>query len=82
MCIRDRSCTEAALRGVAMFVTDPLEMNEGHFAPGQEIEIVPHDAAKIAARLEYYLEHPDQLRALAEGGANAVRRIYLSLIHI
>ncbi len=70
------SCTEAALRGVAMFVTDPLEMNEGHFAPGQEIEIVPHDAAEIAARLEYYLEHPDQLRALAEGGANAVRRIY------
>ena len=64
------------LRGVAMFVTDPLEMNEGHFAPGQEIEIVPHDAAEIAARLEYYLEHPDQLRALAEGGANAVRRIY------
>lgn len=70
------SCTEAALRDVALFVTDPLDMNEGRFAPGEEIEIIPHDAQVVARLFEEYLRDPERLSALARGSAAAVRRIY------
>ena len=38
------SCTEAALREVAILATDPLQMNEGRFVQGEEIDILPHEA--------------------------------------
>ena len=59
---------DAALRKVAMFCTDPLNLNEGRFASGREIEIVPHDAEAIALRIEHYYRNPQKLSDLAARG--------------
>ena len=70
------SCTEAALREVAILATDPLQMNEGRFVQGEEIDILPHEAELWTEKVEYYLQNPAKLRDLAKGSARAVRRIY------
>jgi glycosyltransferase involved in cell wall biosynthesis len=64
------SCVEAALKGVAMFVTDPLSMNSVHqmnnvYENGENIEIIQPDVADVVSKIQYYLVNPERLRRLA-----------------
>ncbi|MEG2021473.1 MAG: glycosyltransferase, partial [Oscillospiraceae bacterium] len=70
------ACTEAASREVAIFATDILSLNNDHFIPKKEIEIIPHNANEIMHLIEYYLHEPEKLKTLKQNGAKAVRRIY------
>lgn len=70
------SATDAAACGVAMFVTDPLGLNDGHFIDKVEMEIIEHDVEYIVSRVEYYYNNPLELTRLAEKGKEKVNRIY------
>jgi len=68
--------TDAALRGVAMFSTDPLNLGAGQYEQGTVIEIIPHDAKKITATIETYIADPARLLRLSENGYTLVNKIY------
>lgn len=64
------SCMEAGLCGVAVFCSDPLGQNIA-FRDGEEIVIVPRDAAEIVRLIEPYYQSPGKLYQLAEHGKRA-----------
>lgn len=68
--------TDAAIRDVAMFLTDPLSLNQGRFVDGKEIVIVRHDADDVVKRISYYLDKPEELRDLCMNGHKKVRELY------
>lgn len=75
------SCVEAGLRGVAMFLSDSLQLNrrlDGSPAlePGVEFELITRDAEMIAAKIEFYARDRAALRALSERGRLAILREY------
>lgn len=75
------SCVEAGLRGVAMFLSDPLQLNrrlDGTPAlePGVEFELITRDVEMIAARIAFYAEDRAALRSLSERGRLAILREY------
>jgi hypothetical protein len=69
------SCTEAGLRKVAMFCTDELNLNI-KFIDGTDIVIIPHDSQKIVDILNYYYDHPLELKRIAENGSVRIRDVY------
>lgn len=75
------SCVEAGLRGVAMFLSDSLELNRRldgtpALVPGKEFELITRDADGIAARIEFYAGDREALRRLSESGRLAILREY------
>lgn len=68
--------TDAATRKVAMFCTDPLDLNNNRFTEGEEIVIVEHDAEKIVEKIEYYINNPEKLKDICEKGCEKVETIY------
>lgn len=76
------SVTEAASRGVAMFASDPLFLNEGAFADQREIVIIGNDPQEIAAQIEIYYSDPEKLRKLAENGQAKTRELYGSQLQL
>lgn len=75
------SCVEAGLRGVAMFLSDSLNLNRRldgthGLAPGEEFELITRDADGIAARIEFYAGDRAALRTLSERGRLAILREY------
>ncbi len=68
--------TDAALRGVAMFCSDPLDLNRGVFKDGIEIVIIEAEAEAIAAQVEYYLRKPEALKTVGEAGCRRCREVY------
>lgn len=66
-------CIEAALCGCAVFLTDPLQLNDGRFRDREELVLIPPEPAGIAALVREYLHDPPRLRALAEQGERAMR---------
>ena len=74
--------TDAALRDVAMFITDPLSLNNGRFVDGQEIVIIKHNKEDILKRIVYYLNEPEKLKALCENGHRKVKELYSYEIQI
>ncbi len=68
--------TDASLRKVAMFVTDPLKLNEGRFKNGEEIVLVKHDVNDIVKKISYYINNPNKLRRVAERGYNKSNTLY------
>lgn len=73
------ACVEAAVEGVAMFLTDSLGLNRTQkgdpiFLPGVEFERITRDVNAIAALLLHYHDDRDRLRTLAERGRAAVLR--------
>ena len=68
--------TDAALRRVAMFCTDPLDSNQGAFRVGDEIEIIEPDAESIAERIKFYFANPAELKLLAERGYQKSQQLY------
>jgi glycosyltransferase involved in cell wall biosynthesis len=69
-------CIEAALCGVAMFVSDELAMNEGRLKNGEEVVIIPRGPEQIAELVEKYVADPERLARLAENGQRAVRDLF------
>ena len=69
------SCTEAGLRKVAMFCTDELDLNI-KFIDGTDIVLIPHDSDKIVDILNYYYDHPLELKRIAENGSVRIRDVY------
>ncbi len=74
-------CVEAALCGVAMLVTDPLQQNPG-YADGQELFLLDHRdgaeplAAQIACTVRELAADPQRLARVAQAGAMLTRRLY------
>ncbi|MBC8030749.1 MAG: glycosyltransferase family 4 protein [Pyrinomonadaceae bacterium] len=63
-------CVEAGLCGVAVFCTDPLELNVA-FEDGEEIVIVPRDVEGICQLIEKHYRDYDSLVQLARRGQKA-----------
>lgn len=58
-------CIEAGLCGVAVFCSDPLDLNPC-FVDGEDIAIIPLDAQSVADRILEYYHAPQRLYGLAE----------------
>ena len=69
-------CIEAALCGVALFISDELSMNEDRLKDGEEVVIIPREPEHIADLLEEYVNDPEQLARLAENGQRAIRNLF------
>lgn len=69
-------CVEAALCGTAMFVTDPLGMNEGRLKDDEEVVIIPSEPEQIARIIERYMFEPAKLTLLAQNGKRAVQKLF------
>lgn len=66
---------EAGLNGVAVFCTDPLNMNET-YKSGEEIEIISTDSNKIRMLIEKYYKDPTSLYCLSNKGKIKFREIF------
>ena len=66
---------EAALCGVALVITDPLEQNR-LFTEGRDVVITQADAGEITQRIFAVLAEPDGLRRLGQEGLRTTRRAY------
>jgi glycosyltransferase involved in cell wall biosynthesis len=68
-------CIEAALCGVAVFCTDPLNQNIA-FKDGEEIVIVPRDVESICQLIEKYYDDYDALVRLGQRGREAFKAAF------
>jgi glycosyltransferase involved in cell wall biosynthesis len=69
------TCVDAGLRKTAIFCTDELGLNT-QFADREELVIIPHDAGQVTSILEYYYQHPEQLKNIAEKGSRRIKQLY------
>ncbi len=70
-------CVDAGLRKTAIFCTDELGLNKiKAFSEGEEIVIIPHNAATITRTVESYYHNPGKLKALAEKGSLKIKQLY------
>ncbi|MGY1885753.1 FkbM family methyltransferase [Blastococcus sp. SYSU DS0753] len=69
------SCVEAALCGVALVATDPLDQNR-LYTDGRDIHMPRADAADIASRILDMVSEPDGVRRIAQAGLRTTRRAY------
>ncbi|MCK0206465.1 glycosyltransferase [Starkeya koreensis] len=67
--------SDAMLNEVALFCTDPLNLNCA-FVDGRDIVIVPYDVDAIVEKLSWYREHPHELAELARNGRKQAARAY------
>ena len=75
------SCVEAALKGVAMFITDPLSMNTV-YEEGKEIIIIEPSVDDVVEKIQYYHAHPEALRQLALNGQERTRYLFDDAIQL
>lgn len=68
--------TDAALREVALFCSDPLELNQQRFKDDSEIVIISTQPDEIVSRIEQYYKQPQKLKQLAQQGAKRVKQLY------
>jgi hypothetical protein len=69
------SCVEAALCGVAVFASDPLQQNRT-FTDRRDIHMPEASAPDIVARICQMLAEPGGLRRVAQAGLHTARRAY------
>lgn len=70
------SCTEAGLRGIAVFAVDEFNSASGRFTDGEDIVLIRYDLMAIVEKVESYYSEPEALRALGERGAQRIRELY------
>lgn len=75
------SCVEASLKGVAMFITDPLSLNTV-YQDGVAIEIIEPSVENVVSKLQYYVANPDKLRDLALTGQTRTRFLFSDEIQL
>ncbi|MBI9062167.1 MAG: glycosyltransferase family 4 protein [Marinilabiliaceae bacterium] len=69
------SCTEASLNGVAMFISDPIDLNI-LYKNGVDCVLIKNDPNWIAKQIERYYKKPKELYQLALNGQNTTFNIY------
>lgn len=70
------SCTEAALRGTAIFAYDEFNSAQGRFTDGEDIVLLKYDLWDIVRLVEKYHADPAALKAVGEAGIGRVRALY------
>jgi glycosyltransferase involved in cell wall biosynthesis len=75
------SCVEAALKGVAMFITDPLQLNTV-YENGKHIEIIDPSVKSIVSKIKGYLNNPEALQTLALNGQKHTRYLFSNDIQL
>lgn len=65
---------EAMRAGSLLITSDRLDQNGDRFSP-DELCIVSVDAGQLASKINYFYENPDEMRAIATNGMNAINRI-------
>jgi glycosyltransferase involved in cell wall biosynthesis len=68
------ACLEAAFRGVANIINDPLDLNV-EFQDGPDILLIDDDFDRSFAKIHQLLSNPAELTALGEGSWKAFRRV-------
>ncbi len=68
--------TDAALREVAIFCTDPLNLNQDRFILDTDIVIIKPEAEQIVGEIIKYYEKPQELREIARNGARKIKQLY------
>jgi len=69
------SCVEAALNGVAIVSSDPLDQNRV-FQDGRDIHVTGGSALEAAGRVRAMLAEPGGLRRVGQAGMRTARRAY------
>ncbi|MBB3676492.1 glycosyltransferase [Modestobacter versicolor] len=69
------SCVEAALCGVALVATDPMDQNR-LYTDGQDIHMPRADATDVVQRVLAMLGEPDGVRRVGQAGLRTTRRAY------
>jgi FkbM family methyltransferase len=69
------ACVEAALCGVALVATDPLDQNR-LYTDGRDIHMPRADADEVVARILDMVAEPDGVRRVAQAGLRTTRRAY------
>ena len=54
--------------GVALLVSDLPNWRRAYADPGYGLACDPHDAASVATAIQWFLEHPEEVRAMGERG--------------
>jgi glycosyltransferase involved in cell wall biosynthesis len=71
------SCTEAGLRGTAIFATDEFNSGaKGRFTDGENIVLLKYDLEYIADKVEEYYNNPTQLKSVGEQGRCRILDLY------
>lgn len=70
------SCTEAGLRGTAIFCTDEFNSGEGRFTDGVDFVKILYDLDHIVEKVEYYYRNPEKLKAVGEHGSRRIQELY------
>ncbi len=70
------SCTEAGLRGIAIFAVDEFNSAAGRFTDGLDIALIRYDLMDIVNKVESFYAQPAMLKELGERGASRIRELY------
>lgn len=70
------SCTEAGLRGTAIFAVDEFNSAKGRFTDGEDIVLINYDLAHIIDQVEHYYANPEALKAVGERAISRIRELY------
>lgn len=71
------SCTEAGLRGTAIFATDEFNSGaDGRFTDGENIVLIHYDLKHITDKVEDYYKDPAKLKLLGEKGRERILELY------
>lgn len=71
------SCTEAGLRGTAIFAIDEFNSSaNGRFNDGVDIVLLNYDLEYIANKVEDYYNDPAKLKLIGEQGRNRILDLY------
>ena len=78
------ACVEAASCGVAIFSSDPLNLNihyesgqkKSYFNDGEDMIIISLEPEEICEKIGYYYKNYDKLYRLSENGKNSVYRLF------
>ncbi len=71
------SCTEAGLRGTAIFATDEFNSGAaGRFTDGENIVLLNYDLEHIVNKIEEYYSDPAKLKSVGEQGRCRILELY------
>lgn len=70
------SCTEAGLRGTAIFAVDEFNSAKGRFTDGEDIVLINYDLMDIVDKVERYYADPAGLKKLANSPFGAFESLY------
>jgi glycosyltransferase involved in cell wall biosynthesis len=70
------SATDAGLRNTAVFCTDELDLNNGVFTSGVNLEFIKPDINSVVEKVEYYYINHEALKKLSLETGRKMKEIY------